>query len=502
MSQSPEDTMTAMPVETVSVSEVPDMIEASPVLVTEPEAQSSSSKKRFSFGKKKGAAKSAKSEYTGDLMMVMGIYSSLCGIATVYGDLLPVVEAGVEAAFWMVIVIGLLFTYSIDLVVIGLRPNETTMLDAIIGDAWPATKLPLQILGQFTSGWMMILFQWVGFDTNSGIMQAAFCKMYNPITVSDKTPLSAEQQAFNDFANAKNTKSFRNMAIINIFITLLFSAITNPAIFVPLTTLPTYATILGFIAVIWWVSKNTTHESLQGFKDGWSHKSGNWQTSTSAGLTAMFTLVGVIAGNFYLHSMIQQLVARAKYPEHNVRNTTIAFMLSIITILFTNFVAALPFTYYNGTTAQANQLPTNLANGMGTAGLIRASNIILWFLSLPIGPFQWAVLRQNTIMIIPWEGSKYAKLKWPCVAVYQVAIVLIGFGITWAQTPLQIMIQVATFPAAVYWVCFMPAFFHVWDMTRTPEKRSKWYYWPWVCTDIIVGFILFFCEIVQFIPSW
>ena len=463
-------------------------------------AQETSSKKRFSFGKKKG--KSAKSEYTGDLMMVMGIYSSLCGIATVYSDLLPVVEAGVEAAFWMVIVIGLLFTYSIDLVVIGLRPNETTMLDAIIGEAWPATKLPLQILGQFTSGWMMILFQWLGFDNNSGVMQAAFCKMYTPISVSGKDKLTESDKLFNKWVESKNTKSFRNMAIINIFITLLFSAITNPAIFVPLTTLPTYATILGFIAVIWWVSKNTTHESLKGFKEGWSHKSGNWETSTSAGLTAMFTLVGVLAGNFYLHSMIQQLLARAKFPEHNIRNTCAAFGLSIITILFTNLVAALPFTNYNGSAEMANNLPTNLANGMGTAGLIRASNIVLWLLSIPIIPFQWAVLRQNTIDLIPWKGSKLAKLRWPTIILYQCAIVLIGFGITWAQTPLQIMIQVATFPAAVYWVCFMPVFFHIWDMNRTPELRSKWYFWPWVCTDVIVGIILFFCEIVQFIPHW
>ena len=484
---------------TVIVTSNENEIAPEPELVLEEET--TTKKSRFSFrNKKKG--KSAKSEYTGDLMMVMGIYSSICGIATVYSGVLPVVEAGVEAAFWMVIIIGLLFTYSICLIVLGLRPNDTTMLDEIIGEAWPALRLPLKILGQFTSGWMMILYQWLGFDNNSGVMQAAFCKIYNPIVSSSSAKLTPEQLKHNAWVQAKNTKSFRNMAIINIFITLAFSFITNPAIFVPLTTLPTYATILGFIAVIWWVSKNTTHESLQGFKDGWSQKSGNWQISTSAGLTAMFTLVGVLAGNFYLHSMIQQLVARAKYPEHNVRNTTIAFMLSIITILFTNFVAALPFTDYNGSKAAAAQLPNNLANGMGTAGLIRASNIILWFLSLPIGPFQWAVLRQNTIMIIPWEGSKYAKLKWPCVAVYQIAIVLIGFGITWAQTPLQIMIQVATFPAAVYWVCFMPAFFHIWDMSRTPEKRSKWYYWPWVILDVLVGVILFFCEIVQFIPNW
>ena len=491
MSYQYAETDDILPIETpiqLSVSE--PVVEDSPDMLTVEENPTKKSK--FFFQRTK---KSKDNEYTGDFMMILGIYSSLCGITTVYSGVLPTVEAGVQPAFWMVLIVGLLFTYSIILIVIGLRPRETTMLDEIISEAWPALKLPLRIAGQFTGGWMMIVFLWVGSVNHAGIMQGAFTTMKS---TDDSLPPFVLQENI-DY----NHKIFRRMNIINLFISAFLCSITNPAIFVPLTSLPTIGTVLGFIATIWWVSKNTTKKSLDGFKHGWSHRSGNWVESTSSGLTAMFTLVGVLAGNFYLHSMIQQLLARAKYPEHNVRNTVIAFMLGIITILFTNFVAALPFTDYNGPSKPGLlHLPNNLANGMGSSAFIKASNIILFLFNLPIAPFQWAVLRQNTIMLIPWEEKSYRKWKWPITFFYQAIVIVIGFIIAWFYTPLQILIQVATFPAAMYWVCFMPAFFHIWTMARDYEKRHKWYFWPWVTVDVSVGLVLFFAEIVQFIPHW
>lgn len=453
------------------------------------------SSKKSKFSKFKKNKKSKDDEYTGDLMMVLGIYSSLCGITTVYSGVLPTIEAGVQAAFWMVIIVGLLFTYSIVLIVIGLRPRETTMLDEIISDAWPALTLPLRILGQFTAGWMMIVFVWVGSVNNPAIMQSAFTTMR---ATTSNLPADI-LQANKDY----NKKIYRYLAIAQSFIVFGFSCITNPAIFVPLTSLPTIGTIVGFIATTWWVCKNTTSETLDGFKAGWSGKSGKWLISNSDGLTAMFTLVGVLAGNFYLHSMIQQLLARAKFPEHNVRNTVIAFCLCIVTILFTNFVAALPFCDYNGNDDSTFlDLKPNLANGMGNSAFIRASNIILWIFNLPIAPFQWAVLRQNTVMLIPWEKHGWKKIKWPIIITIQASVIAIGFCLAYFGVSLQILIQIATFPAALYWVCFMPAFFHIWSMGRDPVQRKKWYFIPWSFCDILVGAVLLFAEIVQFVPKW
>ena len=447
-------------------------------------------KSRFSFGKTKKSK--AEKGLSSDFVIILSVYSSICGIMTVYSAVLPMAQAGPMTAFWDVIFVGCLFTYSICLIVIGLRPNDATMLDTIFGESVPKAKLWLQIIGQFTSGWMMVLFQWVGFLTNCEIMQMAFTGKQQP-------------------SPAESMKIYHNCCIIFIFIMLSFVFITNTAIFVPLASLPTLATVLGFITTIWWVSKVTTKDNLKGWVRGWTHTSGNWAVSKGDGISSLFGLIGVLAADFYLHSMIQQLLVNAKFPEHNVRNTILAFVLAMITILFTNFVATLPFGNYMGVScenvayyAARNEIcPASLlVSNMGSYPLVRANNVILFLFSLPVIPFQWAVLRQCTINLLPWQRPSWKKWYWPTLIVYQTAIVLIGFGIAWKQPNIQILMQVGSFPSSVWWCCTFPFIYHIWSMTNNPAQRSKAYYWPWVCTDVAIGCLLFFCEIVQFIPKW
>lgn len=458
---------------------------------SEQETGKKSWKSKFS---KKG--KKADSEYSSDVTMVIAVYSSICGIGNVYTLVLPVVQAGVEASFWMVIVIGLLFTYSIILIVIGLRPRDATMVDTILGDLYPKAKIYLVIMGQFTSGWMMALNFWLGGVLGSQGLQASFSVIYS---VSPKLP--AAVLAAN---KAKNTKIIHNCCIINIFIAIFFSMILNPRIFVPLQTLPTYGTIYGVCATIWWVDKNTGKTKAKLWAKEWGMKSGNWAESTSAGLTAMFVLVGNLASSFYLHSMIQQVLQRAKYPEHNVRNTIMAFCIAIVTILFTNLVCALPWADYFGPNNQGDiALPDNLLYGMGTSGPIRADNLIIFFTSLPSAALQWAVFRQSTTDRLPWSKiGAPNKTRIPIIFTVQTIMILIAFGFGWGEVNVQIMVQVASFPASIYWVCFMPALYHILMMTKDPVRRHKWSYPVWIIADVLASFILFFCEIVQFIPSW
>ena len=434
------------------------------------QSTSEQSSRRFKF---KRSQKKVSDGLSSDLVIIFSTYSAVCNIMTVFAVTCSSVFAGTIPAFFSMLVITCLFVYNLCLVVAGLRPNDSTMLDTIIGEIFPKYGLVFKIIGQFTSGWLVFVFQILCFEANSQIM-------------------------FEAFSTSKNRFTQKTSNIIYIFILFAVSSITNPKIFVPLLALPTLGTVFGFIVVIVWVCRNTSPADLRGFKNSWSQRSGNWVLSTGDGLGAMFSLIGVITGNLYLQSMIQKILFQARNPRNNIRNTCIAYGLVLLTMWFIPLVSALPYGSYPA----GRTVATNLVLDMGSSGLVRANNIIQFFFALPVIPFQWAIVRQNSIDLIPYERWNIVKWKYPIYFILQWVIILISFGVVCSGSSLQILIEVATFPAALYWICFLPTFHHIVSLYRDPKHRGRWTFWTFTIIDISVAVILFFCEIVQFITKW
>ena len=407
-----------------------------------------------------------------DFIIIVSLYSNLVNILTIFNLALPMVLAGNQSSLWATIITSMIFIYSIVLCAAGLRPNDETMIDTILGDIFPKWKIPLIAIGQLTSAWNVICYQFVSFSSNVSSFTMAFSTRSRPLT--------------------KHTS-----CIIYIFIAFIMSSITRPDIFVPLISTQLLATLFGFAVVIYWTVKNSTPESVADYKRGWSERSANWLHSNGDGVAALFSLVGVVAGNIFFQSMIQAVLVNAKNPKNNVRNTIIAFIFVTLTYLFTLFVPMIVYGNYGFN--PAIQPPSdNLVLDMGTDGLIRANNIISFIFSITVIPLQWAIIRQNTIKLLKLsKRSVYIPLE----LLLRCSILLAAFAVTYTGASLQILIQIASFPAALIWGAILPFVWHIWHYNQK-YKDNRAMFWIMSLIDVLIGLIIFFTEIIQFITKW
>lgn len=408
--------------------------------------------------------------------LAFAIVQDIISGGTIYSVGYPSVQAGTTGSLVMNIVMGILMTYTADMLIRWSRGNDPTLHDTLLANQFPKLRLAIEFIGKF-SNWA-IMYTTMVIQSMMFFRDSLYSFIFEPYNIDKKW---ASVTAF--------------------LLQTLFSFILRTSFLVKLSAVGFIGALVSFFCVIYTGIKETTRESAHCYVESFYKPYGDWNMGISSGIFSTFAYAGVLASNYFAHGFLALTFSVAAKPKRNRRNCWAGFSIALVYYLIASIVQALPFACAK-LQPDGNYVPPNAPQDflLLFKGWVNILNNVGFIISTLLAfPLIYAVTRQCSIDVIPLKILHTPQgYRWGSY-IYQIILNAVSFAICLTDTSVQMIGMIGSALGCITWCCWIPIGLDLRMHFINRERKQKYIArWVWY---IILGCAVTAMLLLQFVPS-